>query len=726
MFVFKPLRNLSVLHLNANLDIENDRYECNYSDIAIGYLTNLKVLSIDLCNNSFFGKGYRNLKQLTTISFDSCMASSLTNVTFKNFELSNIKQLELTNCDSYESLLDIEANILSPFKMLKILDISNSAFSLKHSLKLLYPYRNQKLDIINFHNVSFSKHNQYLVTLTKEMTKYLTSMCVKTLILSYNGIVDFHSQTIFAFRGHYSRCLENLVLSGNSFSFGYTVQHMFEFMIFLKTATKLSLFDYSYIPVKYPDMQFLHSSHFYPRVQHDIPSNSTRLSDGSKTCLTIYLPVNLHTLRMTHIMTERVDTKSIKFRNLKQLKYVDLSYINIGHMPNIVLDEAMNLTFLDLSGIDLSVVSGQHAHNVSMLVLQNTNLDFILNQNKDVLGFFKNIKSLNIASNHIVYIPQTCFLSMDILETLNISCNSLYTVPDSLVSPRLHTLDIRYNRLSSLEQWFMDWVDRHHQQINGNFTLFLKGNNFYCSCENLDFIIWLTKTVVHIDSDGNYICRLVNGTISDTKKVMSNFHDLFHSCSATVWLTFGVISIFSSFFLIGISAVLHQYRWKIANIFYRHLKKKCEGDTIDLECKYDVFVAYSSDSLRWLRSTFVPMMQEEWSLNLCLKDRDFPIGANKSDTITTYMKNSKHFIFILTPQFITRKWGEFEIDIAKYEMFHHRQHKKIIIVLKDGTRPKSVPNQFHLIWKDICLVEWPEQGDDTPSFWYNLKLQLEI
>jgi hypothetical protein len=167
------------LHLNANLDVENDRYECYYSDIAIGYLANLSVLSIDLCNNSFFGKGYRNLKQLTTISFDSCMASSLTNATFKNFELSNIKQLELTNCDAYKSLLDIEANILSPFKMLKILDLSNSAFSLKHSLKLLYPFRNQKLDIINFHNVSFSEHNPYLVTLTKEMTKYLTSMCVK-------------------------------------------------------------------------------------------------------------------------------------------------------------------------------------------------------------------------------------------------------------------------------------------------------------------------------------------------------------------------------------------------------------------------------------------------------------------------------------------------------------------------------------------------------------------
>jgi hypothetical protein len=66
-------------------------------------------------------------------------------------------------------------------------------------------------------------------------------------------------------------------------------------------------------------------------------------------------------------------------------------------MPNIVLDEAMNLTFLDLSGIDLRVVSGQHAHNVSMLVLQNTNLDFIFSQNKDVLGLFKNIKTLNIS-----------------------------------------------------------------------------------------------------------------------------------------------------------------------------------------------------------------------------------------------------------------------------------------------------------------------------------------
>ena len=89
-------------------------------------------------------------------------------------------------------------------------------------------------------------------------------------------------------------------------------------------------------------------------------------------------------MRMTHIMAERVDTNSFKFQNLKQLKYVDLSYINIGHMPNIVLDEAMNLTFLDLSGIDLRVVSGQHAYNVSMLVLQNTNLDFIFNQAKNV------------------------------------------------------------------------------------------------------------------------------------------------------------------------------------------------------------------------------------------------------------------------------------------------------------------------------------------------------
>jgi Leucine-rich repeat (LRR) protein len=113
-----------------------------------------------------------------------------------------------------------------------------------------------------------------------------------------------------------------------------------------------------------------------------------------------------------------------------------------------------------------------------MLVLQNTNLDFIFSQNKDVLGLFKNIKTLNISFNHIVYIPQQYFLSMDILETLNISFNSLYTVTDSLVSPRLHTLDIRYNRLSSLDQWFMDWVDRRHQQISGNFTLFLKGNNF--------------------------------------------------------------------------------------------------------------------------------------------------------------------------------------------------------------------------------------------------------
>jgi hypothetical protein len=81
---------------------------------------------------------------------------------------------------------------------------------------------------------------------------------------------------------------------------------------------------------------------------------------------------------------------------------------------------------------------------------------------------------------------------------------------------------------------------------------FLKGNNLYCSCENLNFIKWLTKTVIHLDSDGNNTCRLVNGTLSDTKKVMSNFHDIFHSCSATVWLNFGVVLIQTTIFLIVI------------------------------------------------------------------------------------------------------------------------------------------------------------------------------
>ena len=66
--------------------------------------------------------------------------------------------------------------------------------------------------------------------------------------------------------------------------------------------------------------------------------------------------------------------------------------------------------------------------------------------------YSKNIKSLNIASNHVVYIPQTSFLSMDILETLKISFNSLYTVPDALVSPRFTHLRHSYNILLSLDQ----------------------------------------------------------------------------------------------------------------------------------------------------------------------------------------------------------------------------------------------------------------------------------
>jgi hypothetical protein len=66
-------------------------------------------------------------------------------------------------------------------------------------------------------------------------------------------------------------------------------------------ATKLSLIDYSYIPVTYPDMQFLPSSDFYSRVQHDIPSNSTRLSDDDKIKVLTHIEVRYFVISLVSV-----------------------------------------------------------------------------------------------------------------------------------------------------------------------------------------------------------------------------------------------------------------------------------------------------------------------------------------------------------------------------------------------------------------------------------------
>ncbi|XP_076076626.1 toll-like receptor 1 [Mytilus galloprovincialis] len=731
--IFSYLQNLEELYLQRNLHSPDFRIPlcsesiCKYPDTSFSLLQNLKVLSMDLCAKSDFGIGFLNLTILQKLTFDFCLACTLSNETFYNFRNSNITDLSLSRCWQYKAESTIDTRILQPFPNLKWLDLSFSYFTLKNALNLLRPFQNKSMELINLHRVSIGIYgidkNSFKITVTKDMMKYLKTICVKTLILSYNGIVDANPNSLFVY--DHPECFENVILSANSMSFQFSEQLM-EIIQFSVAVKNLKLFDYSYVPGNFLNKRFI----LPPKLEIPTVENSGRSSierEPAALNFTFFLPQNLESLRLSHVMTQ-VLLYTIVLKNTGQLKFVDLSYFQIATFPNIFLTEEPEIEYLDISGIDSNLYAGKnfikHFRKVETIVIRDANLDTSLQFGKNVFVYLRNYtKDLDVSRNHLANLPLT-FRLVSNLARMNMSRNSFRHFPKALVLiESLSVIDISYNKLFTLDDETRTWLDflAEKRQL----FLFLKENEFSCTCSNRFFIKWIFTTKVILDGNRNYSCYLDDQSRTSTTWVYSRYHDLYSHCDAIVWMRVGVICIMSSFLLIGSSAIVYQFRWRMAYFCYRKLKAKYLNNYQKEDFKYDVFIAYAFDSEKWLITTLVPKLEKEWGLCVCVKDRDFPAGADRTDTVISGIRNSKSVIFIITPAFSKRQWGRFEIEMAKYEMFaKQRRQKKIIVIMKNGTKIEEVPFEFSLIWKDVTLINWPDENISTENVWYDLKLQI--
>ena len=116
---------------------------------------------------------------------------------------------------------NIENNLFGPFINLSRLDMSWTEITLTKGLELLYPMRNKSMELINFGHMWNSWTNRtivpFAIILTPSNMQYLNSICVKTLIIADNNVVDILPNSLFA--SPYLNCYEEIDLSGNRFGF---------------------------------------------------------------------------------------------------------------------------------------------------------------------------------------------------------------------------------------------------------------------------------------------------------------------------------------------------------------------------------------------------------------------------------------------------------------------------------------------------------------------------
>ncbi|XP_046547892.1 toll-like receptor 8 [Haliotis rubra] len=200
-----PLKRLLMSNMSGILNAE-------YPEDAFLDLHQLQELSIDAPPNPTFGVGFLNMTNLQTLTISFCEKESLNTSAFEVFQKFNLSAFQINACD----IGQVDTNITDIFPNLDILDIRDTVGTdLPKRLMSLKNYENSSMQRVSFiKNVAGDKDpTEYCNMLSKDLTRYLITMCVSEVYLIGNKIQIIERGTLI--QPPFSECLRVLDLSHN-------------------------------------------------------------------------------------------------------------------------------------------------------------------------------------------------------------------------------------------------------------------------------------------------------------------------------------------------------------------------------------------------------------------------------------------------------------------------------------------------------------------------------
>ena len=106
--------------------------------------------------------------------------------------------------------------------------------------------------------------------------------------------------------------------------------------------------------------------------------------------------------------------------------------------------------------------------------------------------------------------------------------------------------------------------------------------------------------------------------------------------------------------------------------------------------EYDILVCCSLKD-REVAFELRKVMLDEFHLRVCIDELDFVPGNAISDNICDFIRCSKAIVFLLTPDFLEKKWARWEMQQATLDLLSNRSTKKIVPVI---LRKCDVPQEL--------------------------------
>ncbi|XP_069558781.1 toll-like receptor 8 [Brachyistius frenatus] len=399
---------------------------------------------------------------------------------------------------------------------------------------------------------------------------------------------------------------------------------------------------------------------------------------------------------------ERDGTYKTLFTNLTNLTVLDISYNHITKIPgNIYEYFPRNLTNLHIGHNSLS--------------------DFMW----DKLKCFRRLQILDLSFNFLSHVTGFNSSISQTLTFLDLSHNHIVHLDDGFLKGQksLTALDLSNNKMTLINQTTFQSGPENYIR-----TLFLQNNPFECTCDALNFILWIETNDVKIP-------KLTTEVTCHTPEHQKNAALINFDIKQCVndSEAFRIYLLTTSFIIVFmlVATVAHLFYWDASYVLH-YMKAKLKGyrSLNSPDSVYDVFVTYDTRDPRiseWVMRNLRVKLEEEGDkhLPLCLEERDWPPGVPLVDNLTQSIQYSRKTLFVLTEGYV--KTGVFKL--AMYLAHQRLLDENVDVIVLLMLEPVLQHSHFLRLRRRLCgksVVEWPRTAAAEPWFWQNLRSVVRV
>ncbi|XP_061926636.1 toll-like receptor 8 [Entelurus aequoreus] len=438
---------------------------------------------------------------------------------------------------------------------------------------------------------------------------------------------------------------------------------------------------------------------------------------------------NLPVLRVLNMSHNSISTLTTKHMHSKSLTELQFRQNNLGTLWKEgensyfkLFTNLTNLTILDISENNINKLPNQVyqflPRNLTILRISN---NFLKHFQWDRLSYFPKLQTLDLSHNSISDVIGIDSNATNNLTSLDLSNNDIFHLDDGFLrgAKSLRTLSLSHNKLNLINQSTFQYRPE---------ILLLEGNPFQCTCDMLDFILWIENSGVHIpglitvvtcegpqkQKDHPLILFDINQCVND------NLAFLLYTVTFSFIIVFMVVVTVAHLFYWDASYVLHYLKAKM--IGYHSLNSCCGI--------YEVFVIYDTKDphvSEWVMKNLRVKLEEEGEthLPLCLEQRDWIPGVPLMDNLIQSIRDSRKTMFVLTEGYV--KTGIFRL--AMYLAHQRLLDENIDVIVLLMLEPVLQHSYFLRLRQRLCgksVVEWPKTAAAEPWFWQNLRNVIRV